>query len=285
MIFSRIIIPCTAFILFLCLLLDSTLLSAQEEEAPPPLLADTNGDGMITIAAFGDSITRGVGDFVPVGEFVDDFSGSSPTGEAGYPLRVELTMGISVANLGKPGERDATGGVYRFAAVIPSHQSDIVVISEGTNDAQFQTDPNNVYRATQAMINIARASGKTPVLATIPPACCIHFGLGVWIENYNVGFRELALVNDIALADVNHAYTNTCNLEECYLLNLPEGAHPNVAGYDVIAEVVMAALLQIPIFAPDGALLLQTALGQPDFTVITRPDPVPAASAPTNAAQ
>ena len=236
------------------------------------LLSDVNGDGVVKIAAFGDSVTRGTGDYNSVGAYI--LNALNPSGEAGYPLRVERLLGVPVANLGQVGESCSDTGIYRFASVVPGLDADVVVISEGINDADSQTNPQWVYLALQAMINITRASGKTPVLATITPACCVSSTIGYWVTLYNPGIRELAVVNDIALADINHAYTNTCNAGNCYLLNLPEGLHPNSSGYDVSAEAVLAAMLGIPLFSPDGAAQLETALNLAPGSVITKPDPV-----------
>jgi lysophospholipase L1-like esterase len=250
----------------------------EESTAPASVLVDVNGDGQINIAAFGDSITRGVGDSIPVGAYITDHP-DHPSGEAGYPVRIEQYLHIPVTNLGYSGEAVTEGGVYRFAANVPSLNADIIVIAEGTNDTIIQAYTVEYYRDIQAMINIARASGKVPVLATIPPTCCSHASMNPWIDQFNGILRELAVINEITLADVNHAYSNTCYIGECYLLNLPEGVHPNNAGYGVYGEVVMASLLQIPLFAPDGAALLEAALGLPAGSVQTKPDPVAAAPA------
>ncbi len=253
----------------------------EDETVPPTLLKDVNGDGLVSIAAFGDSITRGIGDFTPVGARVTD-NATRPSGEAGYPLRIENKLHISVSNLGWPGEYAVPNGLYRFAATIPSKNVDIVIMAEGTNDALLMTNPGEYYHNMQAMINIARASGKTPVIATLTPTTQVHRYQEPWILAYDKTVRELASCNEISLADVLHAYENTCRINDCYLLNLPEGLHPNTAGYDVMSEVIMAALLQIPLFSPEGPAQLEAALGLPAGSVRTKPDPLPPAPAPAS---
>ncbi len=250
--------------------------SAFAEDATPSLLADRNGDLVVVGAAFGDSITQGEGDFIPVGASVVS-EPDNVSGQAGYPLRIEQRLGIPVHNLGRGGETVAYAGVYRFAALVPAQGADIVFISGGTNDIIFSQDPAEFTRSMQAMINIARGANITPVLITIPPMTP-HRPESGQVEHYNRLLRELAAVNEIALADVYHAYANTCDLADCYLLNLPSGVHPNTAGYDVYAETVIAALLQIPLFAPDGPTQLETALGLAPGSVQTKADPVPAPS-------
>ncbi|MCB0322277.1 MAG: SGNH/GDSL hydrolase family protein [Bdellovibrionales bacterium] len=249
-----------------------------ETVLPTPLLRDVNGDGTVNIDAFGDSITRGVGDFIPSGAEVEGVE--TPRGEAGYPLRVELLLGVSVANLGLPGERLTNNGLRRFASNHSVRNPDFVVISGGTNDAIDQTLSSDYFRSVQTMLNIAHASGSVPILATVPRTCCSSSGLNTFIDQYNEALHTLAVVNDVALADISKAYDNTCNgSNRCFLLNRPEGVHPNESGYDVSGEVVIATLLGIDIFAPEGPTLVEQALGLEPGAVKTIPDPVSMAPA------
>lgn len=227
------------------------------------LLEDVNKDGQVQLLAFGDSITRGVGDFFEPGEFqalLDFF----PEGEAGYPLRVELWMNIPVENRGVPGERVNTGGVFRFAKTVANSSSDYVVISGGANDAFSAYSDMNFSRDVQAMLNIAHVMGKSPVLMTIPPPCCNRSGLRPIVESYNIRYRDLAAVNKVPLADSDRGFRYLCPQARCSLLNLPEGLHPNTKGYDVMGEVVTATFYGIDIFSPGGSANLASALGIPE---------------------
>ena len=169
-------------------------------------------------------------------------------------------------------------GIYRFAANVPRVRPDIIFIAGGSNDAFSRVDPDELSRTYQAMINISVASGITPVLVNIPPSCCERSGLELSTQQYNQRLAELARINNLALADVRHAFNNTCQGDDCDLLNLPEGLHPNTAGYDIMGEAVLAAALRINLFAPEGPATLETALNLPPGSVETVPDPAPAAA-------
>lgn len=243
-------------------------------------LKDLNGDGQVIIDAFGDSITRGRGDFISADEEILE-TDPVVTQEAGYPLRIEMTLGYSVLNKGVSGDRVVERGVERFAQQIPGSPSDIVVISGGSNDAFSLTSALDIALSVQKMINIALASGKQPVLATIPPTCCDRSGLEQFVTEYNTQYKHLGAINQIPVAQVFDAYDNICTtLKKCRLLNRPEGLHPNSDGYDVSGEAVIAALLKIDLLAVGGATLYEQALGLQPGSVITIPStPAPAPAA------
>lgn len=246
-------------------------------------LKDLNGDGQIIIDAFGDSITRGRGDFISANEEVFE-TDPVVTQEAGYPLRIEMTLGFNVLNKGVSGDRVVARGVARFADQIPSSPSDLVIISGGSNDAFSLTSSLDIALAVQKMINIAMASGKQPVLATIPPTCCDRSGLEQFVTEYNTQYKHLAAINELPIARVFEGYDNICtSLKNCRLLNRPEGLHPNSDGYDVSGEAVIAALLKIDLLAVGGAALYEQALGLQPGTVITLPNST--AATPTKEAQ
>lgn len=242
-------------------------------DQPQPLIYDVDLDGQIEIDAFGDSITRGVGDFNAANTEVEGVF--TPSVEAGYPLRIEQLLGVPVSNLGDPGQRLTKRGLVDFARLIPSRRPDLVIFSGGTNDAVDQINQNDFMRSAQTMINIAKAVGTVPVIATPPPACCGRAGLNIYLNEYSNILKSLAATNEVALADINKGYKNTCQVGNCYLLNRPEAVHPNTEGYDVSGEVVIATLLGIDIFAPEGPALLEQALNLEPGSIKTVPDPAP----------
>ena len=252
----------------------------EQPELPVPILEDINLSGMIEIDAFGDSIVRGVGDGTSIGEEVE--VAPRPSGEAGFPLRIENLLGLPVSNLGDPGERLSSQGLIRFIETVLPRRSDFVIISGGTNDAIDLIDREDFFRSIQTLVNLARANGISPILATVPPTCCENSGIEPIIRGYNQEVRTLAAINELPLADVARAYDNTCGTRSCFLLNRPEGIHPNTIGYDTSGEVFIATLLNIDIFAPDGPSLLAQALDLPASDIITVPDPAPPAPATRN---
>ncbi len=242
-------------------------------------LKDNNGDGVVTIAAFGDSITKGEGDFQAASSFIEDAQLPNRP-EAGYPLRIESYLNVPVFNWGDPGESLLVTGEDRFIRSILRQPHDVVIIAEGSNDARAAVSSGPIYRSLQKLINVAHVLGITPVLSTIIPACCGHSFLQGPIDTYNPQIRLLAAVNEVPLADPDHAFRNTCAVRNCRLLSRPEGLHPNIEGYDVMGEAMISALLNINIFAPDGPALYAQALGIPVTSVRTVPDPLPVTETP-----
>lgn len=226
--------------------------------------------------AFGDSITRGVGDFIAPGQEIE--MAFIPTSEAGYPLRLEPLLGVNVQNQGDPGESIHTFGLPRFVSVMQQLRPDIVIVLEGSNDSFAFITPDIFFHNYQVFVNVAKSLGIEIVVSTLVPTCCNHSGIRPFVNSYLEQIRRIAAVNAVPLADIAHAFANTCNLNECRLLNLPEGLHPNTDGYDIIGEVQLATLLNIDLFAPDGPALLEQAVNLPAGSVKTVPDAAPPAS-------
>lgn len=268
----------------LCISLFSLSLAANayaQSNFPDHVIQDLNMDGVVTVLAFGDSITRGVGDFIKVGEEVSTRL-PPPQGEAGYPLRLESVLGISVENKGIPGEFLSDSGIFRFARTVANSAADYVVISEGANDTFLSATSFELRRDMQAMINMAKALGKEPMIVTIPTPCCGHAGSVPFVNSYNLQFRDLADINKVLFADVEEAFDITCTTNKCFLLNLPEGLHPNVKGYDAMAQTIMAAFLGIDILGPGGNILLAQALGVDPATIVVKSPPPVGGSAGSN---
>lgn len=238
--------------------------------AEESLVNDVNGDGVVNVTGFGDSITYGVGDGISPGEDVPVIAESgSPRG---YPKRLTSILNLSVRNSGVPGEELVAQGVWRIPDVVGSAQVDTVVLMEGSNDAVKQISRGDYARALQRAVNVIRASGKQMVVATIPPPTGARSSVALFTESYSAAARELAAINEVRLADVEALWYATCpDLKQCDLYNLPEGLHPNTKGYDALAQIFAAALLGVDLLSPSGPAELESALGLPAGSVVVRP--------------
>ena len=231
-------------------------------------LVDTNGDGVVKILAFGDSITYGIGD------------GGLGTvlGPRGYPKRLANLTGVLVTNDGVPGEVLTTNGVDRFVSSVRSAKPDVVVLMEGANDAYNHVDYATFNDAEQRLINAASVLGVKIFIVTLPTPCCDHFAESLATSRYSDLTRVLSGVNEIQYIDLEKAWASTCvNKSACELYNLPEGLHPTAKGYDVIAQTIAAGLLGIDILSAGGAAELEAKLGLTAGTVIVKPVVTPTA--------
>jgi lysophospholipase L1-like esterase len=207
------------------------------------ILSDVTGDGQVEVLAFGDSITYGVGDGNNPGDYIPEITDAGTP--RGYPKRVSATTGLPISNGGVPGERLVQAGLERFPSLVVGSEIDVVVFMEGVNDAVHQLEGSQYRRAVQRVINVARAEGKSLVLATLPPPTSSRASLALFTNFYSSIVKDLGVVNSLPVADVEQQFLSTCaDLNTCELYNLPEGLHPNTAGYDAIAEVISATLAQ-----------------------------------------
>lgn len=205
------------------------------------VLEDVTGDGAITVLAFGDSITYGVGDGSSPGDFVDIID--SAGAPRGYPLRLSSMVAASVENAGLPGEPLLPNGVERFPSLVVGSDVDTVIIMEGTNDAPVRAEARDYHIGLQRLVNVALAEGKGVVINTLPPPTGNHASLAPYTGGYSSIVREIGVLNSVPVADIEAEFVKTCPIiETCQLYNLPEGLHPNTLGYDAITAVIKAAL-------------------------------------------
>ncbi|HEY7289019.1 MAG TPA: GDSL-type esterase/lipase family protein [Vicinamibacterales bacterium] len=160
---------------------------------------------------------------------------------------------IGVANAGNPGEAVSVPPQAPSAAVLTRFQSAIVgmqavLLMEGTNDI-FYGDPTRVDPAIvglNRLLAIAKGQGVRPFLATIPSEvpggtrACGH----LLVPTLNDKIRTLAFSAGVTLVDVNAGMG--ANFQQ-YIG--PDGLHPNVLGYQKIAEIffnVLTGTLTVP---------------------------------------
>lgn len=221
------------------------------------LLVDHNGDGIVTLAAFGDSITVGKGD----------------EEDKGYPGRLSEILNLEVINGGLSGEEFCKEGILRFPRVLGRSDPDLILILEGFNDARVPQSDAIYQRLMQRAINVTLARGREPVLMTLMRPDGNHIFLAPYTPGYSSVLRSLASMNSVPYVDLGHVWKTTCvDRGACELFNQPDGLHPNATGYTAIAQAISARLLGIDIFSATGASELEQAAGLPAGSVIVKPD-------------
>lgn len=205
------------------------------------LLGDVTGDGSVTVLAFGDSITYGVGDGENPGDYVETIDDAGEP--RGYPKRLSAAISAGVNNGGSPGERFLYDGFARLMSFVIGGEVDTIVFMEGANDAFHRVEGRDYRIVLQRMLNVARAEGKNILLNTLPPPVANNASLAVFTTLYSSIIKDLGVLNSVPVADVEQKFRASCpDLDNCQLFNIPEGLHPNTAGYDAISQVVAEAL-------------------------------------------
>ena len=156
-----------------------------------PRLMDVTGDWQITLLAFGDSITRGVGDG-------NNELATPAVSVAGYPARLIAILGLPVINAGKGGERTVAGLPRLTATLVANPEVDYVIILEGVNDLLDNGSDEEAQAETlenlRGMIQVVLGMGRIPVIGTLTPICCNQeFSIDAAdVASLNDGIRNLA---------------------------------------------------------------------------------------------
>ncbi len=169
-------------------LLSTQVASLASESSVSPLTVQDRYDG------FGDSITWGYY--------------NKPNGYPNTPYEIYLEPKLDneirpseVPNSGVPGER-TDAGVVRFPGVIASLDPQYVLIMEGTNDVKWQYPAQTTVNNLSAMIDIARAHGTIPLIATLPP---VSHTSNAPTRQRNDLIRSMAASKDVPLAEMYDA--------------------------------------------------------------------------------
>ena len=205
---------------------------------PPPRLAYTR------FLAFGDSLTAGVVSPAPmllVIALPDSYpSKLLPKLQSRYGGQT-----IVVDNVGNPGEY-ATQGAVRLPIELASHQPEVVLIMEGTNDL-VNSDPRQIVPVLEGMILDARAHGVLPMIATIPPQRPggPRDRVAKIIPSFNDLIRLSPVVRQSALlVDVFAVMSQDLSLIG------QDDLHPTVQGYEVMSQVFYDAIVRNLEMAP-----------------------------------
>ena len=164
-----------------------------------------------TILAFGDSITFG--------------TGAAP--EASYPAVLQQRSGYRVMNAGVPGET-TEGGLARLPETLQQEQPSLVILCLGGNDFLRRLDEKKTEENLRAMVSMIRERGISVVLIGVP-----KLGLGLEVPQW---YRTLA--HEIKIPYEGKILKKV--LSDHSLKADP--IHPNAAGYQQMAEAVLAVL-------------------------------------------
>jgi len=194
----------------------------------------------INIAAFGDSITRGY----PY--YTDDANGDiSDTRNGGYIPELQAKLNVSdwsdgvsstVYNWGIPGEHVVSSGQQRFPYPVLNKHPDYVLILEGTNDiGSGYYGSGHISNALNNIVLSVLADGGVPMIATVMPRYDANKSSEILDLNNLIRINAAATKTKVA-----ELYSATANWPAKMQ---PDGLHPNLAGYELIADVWLDTLL------------------------------------------
>lgn len=138
--------------------------------------------------------------------------------------------------------------LVRFKADVVDLHPKVVVIMAGTNDVahnDYYVAPEKVVDNIIAMCQLAKASGITPIISSIPPCSSFPWrpevkNPGQTIVDINNSLKGYAKANGIIYVDYHSALANKD-------LGLPkslsdDGCHPNLECYLLMENLVLKAI-------------------------------------------
>lgn len=141
-----------------------------------------------------------------------------------------------VYNWGISGET-TFGGLSRINYVLNTHAADFILIMEGANDLYSGISSSTTAANLNAMVARAKAKSVTPILGNITPNTKTA-GYDSLIKNsYNPRIVLITGQNGTRLSDQYAAFR-----PNWAILNR-DGLHPNVAGYDLMAQTWRDSIL------------------------------------------
>jgi len=197
--------------------------------------------GELVILGFGDSIAQGVG-CIPscTPEPIPDNGGGMRNG--GYEPALETILAADsrpsqVLNWGAHGEKTFTG-VLRITSVLTDPTADYILILEGTNDYWHISYTDTIINLG-LMIDSSVDQNVIPILSTLTPDA--DRPEKQIPTTYNPAIRDLAAQKGVTLADQYAAL-----IDSWESLYTDDGLHPNLAGYQVMAQTWFNAIPEGP---------------------------------------
>ena len=193
--------------------------------------------------AFGDSITRGLGDTANLG---------------GYPgrLRTLLTQAgqtPTIVNDGKDGETTAEG-LSRMTGITGA-AADSFLLMEGTNDVSAKVSNETIAQNLKSMVRKAKSNGfGTVLLATVLPRAPGEPVPETREITYELSWsiRQAAVDVGVGQPDPFAVFDHTPNV---YTTDYYDNLHPNAAGYDILAKVFADYVLGRDTVAPVSSFI------------------------------
>ncbi len=180
----------------------------------------------LTIVAMGDSLTAGFG--VAEAEAYPALLEQKLNADAGGVARYK------VVNAGVSGET-SSGALSRVKWVL-NMKPDIVILETGANDGLRGIDPEVVRKNIGAAVSMFKEHGVTVVLAGM----LMSPSLGQkYTSEFAAVYPEVARNHDVILMPffLDGVASNPA-------FNLPDGIHPNAAGYRIIADNIHPYVLE-----------------------------------------
>ncbi len=194
------------------------------------------------IVFLGDSITYGVGASAPDKCYVSLF-------QANYPEAEFVNCGISATRYANQSDVPDDDGINlnRFTARVETlpEDADLVVVFGGTNDHAHgnaplgkmgDTDDSTFYGAAHLLYT--RLVQRYPLgeLLVLTPLHRIGEdslnGQGAYLEDYVKAIRETAALFSIPVLDLYAFGGINPNMGDQQAIYMPDGIHPNDAGYE-----------------------------------------------------
>jgi lysophospholipase L1-like esterase len=187
-----------------------------------PILVTPSPVPLISVVAFGDSITGGCS--------------LDGCGKPWVSLLAVDRPDMAIGNAGVGGNTTAMM-LARVDTVVAAHPA-LVLLMGGTNDSG---SPEETAANLQAIVETLKASGAAVVVLTIPPRSGMGTAEGIGARN--AAIKSMAASEGVSLIDI---YPSLAQADGTYKPDLTvDGTHPNAAGNVVIEGVVLPALVRL----------------------------------------
>ena len=209
-------------------------------------------DKKLTIVAFGDSITNGVGAF----EVTDE---TAYRGLVRQRLSEELGLEVVVINAGVNGDITPLA-IERLGSDVLSYEPRIVTVMFGVNDAGYYRPETDGFAETprvelshfERCLNaiaegILGAGAKLAILTPLPMnphywgtdlPVYVENGLNFLVTQYAQKCRDVASKVGVPLVDTYAHFDSHPETQDL----VPDGIHPNPEGHRTIADLLYPAL-------------------------------------------